>query len=583
MNADIGVGALVDELKERGDRLPFEIGAFVALEACEDLLQHAVLLDADDVRVTADGSVVVASSKSAEADEAAKSLISVLARLLTAAGPGVPPYLLDLIAEGPDTHKTLDLRTLHDAIEASLIPLNRSASRRVLARLVRETDQPPAMPKSTIDPRELDAELDELLRESRPKVEPEPEPEPKAEAKAPEPPRQSTPAPDPSLDAEPELAPEPEPAPEPAPKPELAPEPEPAPRIAAVVNPEPGPTNPTPVSTAQTAAAALAADAVPDPVTATIRVRFPEEEPGTAKIRTQPKPSASAPTSIGSGEAPPSHAALDLDDLPTETGLPSPAPEAREPSLVPRQATEATPTRARRSASLVPWLLVLGAALGLGAFLSRDLWQGAPATSPAPSPTTPVARAGAIEVSVFPEDAQIFLFIGRGPAVDDGLAVSAPHEFVVFDTGLQPTRAVVPAGTSWPVDAQGPLYELAVQAPPTTPEPAAVLELGIAQTQPSADAGSAPDGRGRVRVITNPPGAKVYRFIGIGPEATLDVSSVDEGYEVLVYHPDHSARRAVIGPSDWRADTATPGRQVASVEVALPPLPSAEVPEPGDD
>ena len=31
MSADVGVGQLVEELEQRGARLPFEIGAFVAL------------------------------------------------------------------------------------------------------------------------------------------------------------------------------------------------------------------------------------------------------------------------------------------------------------------------------------------------------------------------------------------------------------------------------------------------------------------------------------------------------------------------------------------------------------------------
>ena len=70
MSTDVGVGQLVEELEQRGDRLPFEIGAFVALEACEGLLQEAVKLEADDVRVTLEGSVVVApSAERAEPDD----------------------------------------------------------------------------------------------------------------------------------------------------------------------------------------------------------------------------------------------------------------------------------------------------------------------------------------------------------------------------------------------------------------------------------------------------------------------------------------------------------------------------------
>ena len=166
MGRDVGVDQLVQELERRGDRLPFEIGAFVALEACEGLLLESVRLDADDVRVTVDGSVVVSNeAERAEPDEAARSLVSVLARLLVAAGPGVPPHLLQLVKDGKTGHNPHDLRHLHDAIEASLIPINRGASRRVLARLVRESDRPPAPEPVRVDPRELDTELQELLRD----------------------------------------------------------------------------------------------------------------------------------------------------------------------------------------------------------------------------------------------------------------------------------------------------------------------------------------------------------------------------------------------------------------------------------
>ncbi|MGB5268252.1 MAG: hypothetical protein WBN30_16785, partial [Polyangiales bacterium] len=166
MGRDVGVGQLVQELERRGDRLPFEIGAFVALEACEDLLLEAVKLDADDVRVTLEGSVVLSGeAERADPDEAARSLLSVLARLLVAAGPGVPPHLLQLVEENVTGQKPRGLRHLHDAIEASLIPINRGASRRVLARLVRESDRPPVPEPVHVDPRELDTELEELLRD----------------------------------------------------------------------------------------------------------------------------------------------------------------------------------------------------------------------------------------------------------------------------------------------------------------------------------------------------------------------------------------------------------------------------------
>ena len=131
MNRDVGVGKLVDDLQQRGDRLPFEVGAFVALEACEGLLQDAVRLNPDDIRVTLEGSVVVSpEAERTGPDEAARSLVSVLSRLLVAAGPGVPPSLAKIVEDGSLPNSQQDLQRLHDLIEASLIPLNRGASTR---------------------------------------------------------------------------------------------------------------------------------------------------------------------------------------------------------------------------------------------------------------------------------------------------------------------------------------------------------------------------------------------------------------------------------------------------------------------
>lgn len=163
MTADgMGIGELVDALQRRGERLPFEIGAFVALEACEASLRSPVRLAPEDVRVTGEGQVMISTDAAKAAPgESASSLVSMLARLLVAAGPGVPPNLLRLVEQGT----VRDLQRVHDEIEASLIPLNRGASRRVLARLVRESSRPPAPSLATHDDQEseIDLALDEFL------------------------------------------------------------------------------------------------------------------------------------------------------------------------------------------------------------------------------------------------------------------------------------------------------------------------------------------------------------------------------------------------------------------------------------
>jgi hypothetical protein len=213
------------------------------------------------------------------------------------------------------------------------------------------------------------------------------------------------------------------------------------------------------------------------------------------------------------------------------------------------------------------WLFA--AALGLGAYalvtsgaIEAWLQPAAPAATPAPT--------GIITVTVTPADAQIFVFVGRGPAVAADLPVDGAHEFIVFDRGLRPSRAAVHKGATWTATESGSLYELALQAQAVT-APADALDFGSPQTEPaSTEAGSS----GTIRIITNPQGAKVYRFVGVGPTAQIPAASIHEGQEILVYHREHETRRAVIGPSDWQP-AETENSYGATLEIQLPALPAS--------
>jgi len=251
---------------------------------------------------------------------------------------------------------------------------------------------------------------------------------------------------------------------------------------------------------------------------------------------------------------------------PETPSMPAPAPAYDRPSL-----PEPLPTK--RRGGWGAWLLAAGLGLGAYALVATGALDSVlqPAT-PAPAPS------GIIAVAVTPADAQIFVFVGRGPAVASGLPASGAHEFIVFDHGLRPSRAVVPEGAAWTTTEQGSLYELAVQAQ-AAPAPTDALDLGSPETTPaSTGAGDS----GTIRIITNPQGAKVYRFIGVGPTAQIPAASIHEGQEILVYHPEHETRRAVIGPSDWEAGERE-GAHRASLEVQLPALPGLEVPEALED
>ncbi|MGB5376125.1 MAG: hypothetical protein WBM75_13905 [Polyangiales bacterium] len=601
MGRDVGVGQLVQELERRGDRLPFEIGAFVALEACEGLLLQAVKIDPDDVRVTLEGSVVVSDeAERAEPDEAARSLVSVLARLLVAAGPGVPPHLLQLVKDGTTGQNPRDLRHLHDAIEASLIPINRGASRRVLARLVRESDRPPAPELSQVDPRELDTELEELLRDPATRtLEPS---QAVSQVEQWDPDEQSTeqirvPS---ALSREVDVDAQPETLSVPPSRPAAA-------TTSAAV-----PDRRAPAGSDSRAAAAELPEQPrqpgPEPITATIRkwsrdeetesapVPVPVPEAESASVSASVPVAASVPASVpasvaataaGSGlVSETGNGTAALLETPTESvfgtgsvshaeSIPSPLP-ARESAAASEPAYDrpsfAVSQPPKRRGGLGVLLVAAVVGLGLYALISSgalDALLQPPAVSVTP---------GVIDVTVTPIDAQVFVFVGRGPAIADGLAIDADHEFIVFDRGLRPSRSIVPRGASWANTEDGLLYELAIQADAVV-DPSSELDFGDATTEPSSvETGE----KARVRVITNPPGAKVYRYLGVGPSVRIHAASIHEGQEILVVHPEHETRRAVIGPSDWQAVEGQTVRS-ATLQIELPELPASAAPETPED
>lgn len=168
MSATGGVTAeeLVRSLRRRQAALPSEIGTFVVFEACEAMLSHAPLVATLGSLVVSDeGTVSLPSAERADQEGAARSLHSLLTSLLVVAGPAPTPALMRLAEEGPlDGRWTLD--QMRDDLEAALVPLNRTASRRVLARLVREIsrgDRPSGRAQPRLTFNDLDQELSSLL------------------------------------------------------------------------------------------------------------------------------------------------------------------------------------------------------------------------------------------------------------------------------------------------------------------------------------------------------------------------------------------------------------------------------------
>ena len=170
MSAAGGVTAevLLRTLVSLKTRLPGEIGTFLILEACEQALSNGPCqVSLAQIRISEDGAVSLTDTPPAEERDCARALHRDLTSLLVASGPAPTPALMRLVEEGP-RGGVWSLHQLRDDLEASLVPLNRNASRRVLARLVREvqsdpwTAQRPSAPPTFQD---LDSELSSLLGE----------------------------------------------------------------------------------------------------------------------------------------------------------------------------------------------------------------------------------------------------------------------------------------------------------------------------------------------------------------------------------------------------------------------------------
>lgn len=517
----VTVEDLVATMKRRRVRIPSEIGAFIALEVCDALLDGPAHVRGADLRLGDDGSIsVFAPPGSATSEEAARSVVAVLGSLLVAAGTGVPRALVGLLERGPSSGRW-DLPSLRDDLEASLVPLNRAAARRVLGRMLREVKKPrssapPRGPDPAPQDGTLDDQLDDLLSGGAP-----------ASSRP-----QAARSGDGSDDLDQQLD---------ATLDEL---------IAA----EPFPSTPAAARPEARQAAPRPPPAEVDADDLTIADDAPLDEDA---------PSGGAPRAVrASDEAPrlasPEERDVDLDAL--ARGFDAP-----------------------RRGSVLPWLLafvaILTATAAALALMRPDLVDAMLGRPPAPAPPSgPTAedqealnrahrgRFGTLTVTATPADAQILMYVGRGPAVAEELPLGVAIEFVAIADGRRPSRTVLPANADWEVTEDGRRYELAMQAG-EEPMPEDALDLG--PTRLPEDVGTPSSTLGHVRVITNPRGAKVYLLVGFSPSATVENVRTDQAVELLVYAEGHPVLRSVVGPTDWQQ--REDGSKHLEVSLALEP------------
>lgn len=132
--AAVTLQTLVKHLQRRGSPLAAESALFVTLECAEAFEKdghRALVMSA--VRIDSEGVVVLTDASKCDEREAVRSLGHIAQQLCA----NLPPPSLALakrIASG-------DIATVSDvriALEAQLVPLNRGAARRIVARLIRD-------------------------------------------------------------------------------------------------------------------------------------------------------------------------------------------------------------------------------------------------------------------------------------------------------------------------------------------------------------------------------------------------------------------------------------------------------------
>jgi hypothetical protein len=136
--ASVTLDALVSALRRRGTPLASESALFVALECAEALSESAArALDPSLVRLDPEGRVDVSASPATDDERSMLRSIGALVRVLCDPLPAIAREFVLRTEDG----SIASLASAQSELEALLVPLNRGAARRVIARHVREVSR----------------------------------------------------------------------------------------------------------------------------------------------------------------------------------------------------------------------------------------------------------------------------------------------------------------------------------------------------------------------------------------------------------------------------------------------------------
>jgi hypothetical protein len=577
-----------------------ELAGYLVLEIAEHADPDGGDVDPRAVFVSEEGTVALVKPKREGATgDAETSIRAMLGRLLDASGSQTPSLAAAC------KRRTLDgLPALAEELETALIPVNRAAGRRALARLAREVRRVTL----GVGRNALPSSSDSSPSSRRASAASQP-------AYAPEPPRAPSPSShtfsreeDPTT-ARGQIPDELLRKATPAPSNELPTmQFDPASR-------EPSPSQADVDSLISDFGVSGGADHDHARELKALAGLDPTPPPPTQRGRKSRGPAGVAPAELGPPEGSvESLLALSESDRPSTASTTANPPVAEEPGARPRlpapdTASSSLPTpplgvrrsradaqlptqpsqlkKARASLHSAPhagrgaglWVVVALLAVAAGGLA---VWQLRPAPMDARSAPEPLSYAAAaasasaaraapackatLIVTDVPARAEVLLHEGQAPVDVEKMPVGARLEFVATAEGFAPKRVVVPAGATWDPGADGkPRFETAVQLDKSA------AKAGANDPWPGAEPGTEVGGQGppgTIHVVATPRGAEVWMLAGMGPEARVDQLRCDKDVEVLVAGPGPYRKRLRVAGADFAIDAAGPAPGKATVRVA---------------
>jgi hypothetical protein len=559
-----------------------ELAGYLVLEIAEHADPHGGDVDPKSVFVGEEGTVaLVKPRREVATGDAEASIRSALGRLLEASGSQTPA-----LTAACRRKNGAGLTALAEELEAALIPVNRAAGRRALARLAREvrrvtlgvgrnalpstSDAAPASRRASVlaSPAPIVAEPTPapLRAEASPVFAHEEEPTTTRGQVPDEVLRKATPDP---VEAS-ELPTMQFDAPARTPSPSQADVDDLILRFAvsgqneqqhvrdlkAMAGLEPTPPPPEAPRRLDTREIAVHG---PDPDIESLLATAPYADDG--------KSPEAAPSSRPPRESNP------RSPLPPRRASAGSIPGNRDERQLPTQpsslkkAGTSSPARAqastKRGSGLVLALSVVAVVAGAYAVwqLRPGAMSGRASTNPSPAPaamTAPIATAckATLVVTDVPSHAEVLLHSGQAPVDVPDMPVGARLEFVATAEGYAPKRVVVPAGASWdPGMDRKPRFEVGVQLDKSK------ARTGTDDPWPAGEPGSEVGGQGPpgiVHVVATPRGAEIWMLVGMGPDARIDQLPCGRDFDVLVAGPTTFRKRMHVAGADF-AEEKTPG------------------------